>query len=72
MLVRCLTSVRHILAEDAKTKLGLRDLFLIFQEVTSEIKAELKAEGREDDFAGLKVGLSLLLKLPHNHRLLFP
>ncbi|OJA20418.1 hypothetical protein AZE42_07492 [Rhizopogon vesiculosus] len=46
---------KHILAEDAKTKVGLRELLLIFQEVTNEIKAELKAEGREDEFAGLKI-----------------
>ncbi|KAG1888989.1 Metallo-dependent hydrolase [Suillus fuscotomentosus] len=46
---------KYILAEDAKTKLELRELLLIFQEVTNEIKAELKAKGREDDFAGLKI-----------------
>ncbi|KAJ8581397.1 Metallo-dependent hydrolase [Rhizopogon salebrosus TDB-379] len=58
--VKCLTFVRHILAEDAKTKLGLHELLFIFQEVTNEIKAELKAEGREDDFAGLKIIYSTL------------
>jgi adenosine deaminase CECR1 len=46
---------KYILAEDAKTKLELRELLLIFQEVTNEIKAEMKAKGREDDFAGLKI-----------------
>jgi len=61
--VRYLTSLRYILAEDAKTKLDLRELLLIFQEVTNEIKVELKAKGREDDFAGLKVSLVDLLKI---------
>ncbi|KAG2359760.1 Metallo-dependent hydrolase [Suillus spraguei] len=46
---------KYILAEDAKTKLEIRELLLIFQEVTNEIKAEMKAKGREDDFAGLKI-----------------
>ena len=54
--MRCLT-VRYILAEDAKTRLDLRELLLIYEEVTNEIKAEMKAKGQEDDFAGLKVGL---------------
>jgi len=58
--VRCLIFIRHILGEDAKTKLGLRELLLIFQEVINEIKAEMKTKGREDDFAGLKVSLFLL------------
>ncbi|KAG1891402.1 Metallo-dependent hydrolase [Suillus subluteus] len=46
---------KYILAEDAKTKLEIRELLLIIQEVTNEIKAEMKAKGREDDFAGLKI-----------------
>ncbi|KAG1756381.1 Metallo-dependent hydrolase [Suillus paluster] len=46
---------KYILAEDAKTELELRELLLIFREVTNEIKAEMKAKGREDDFAGLKI-----------------
>ncbi|KAG2123549.1 Metallo-dependent hydrolase [Suillus cothurnatus] len=46
---------KYILAEDAKTKLELRELLLIFHEVTNEIKAEMKAKGREGDFAGLKI-----------------
>ncbi|KAG2755856.1 Metallo-dependent hydrolase [Suillus brevipes Sb2] len=46
---------KYILAEDAKTKLELRELLLIFREVTNEMKAEMKAKGREDDFAGLKI-----------------
>ncbi|KAG2157483.1 Metallo-dependent hydrolase [Suillus clintonianus] len=45
----------YILAEDAKTKLDLRELLLIFREVSDEIKAEMKAKGREDEFAGLKI-----------------
>ena len=52
----CLT-VRYILAEDAKTKLGLRELLLLYEEVTNEIKAEMKSKGRENEFAGLKVSL---------------
>jgi len=32
-VVRCLT-VRYILAEDAKTRLDLRELLLIYEEVT--------------------------------------
>ncbi|KAG1731765.1 Metallo-dependent hydrolase [Suillus lakei] len=47
--------VRYILGEDAKTKLELRELLLIFREVINEMKAEMKAKGREDDFAGLKI-----------------
>jgi len=54
--VSCLT-VRYILAEDAKTKLGLRELLLLYEEVTNEIKAEMKSKGRENEFAGLKVSL---------------
>ncbi|KAG1814900.1 Metallo-dependent hydrolase [Suillus variegatus] len=46
---------KYILAEDAKTKLELRELLLIFREVINEVKAEMKAKGREDDFAGLKI-----------------
>ncbi|KAG2147217.1 Metallo-dependent hydrolase [Suillus cothurnatus] len=46
---------KYILAEDAKTKLEIRELLLIIQEVTNEMKAEMKAKGREDDFAGLKI-----------------
>ena len=68
--MRCLTFARHILAEDARTKLGLHELLFIFQEVTNEIKAELKAEGREDDFAGLKVRSSV--SKPFNLRLIPP
>ncbi|KIK37710.1 hypothetical protein CY34DRAFT_444611 [Suillus luteus UH-Slu-Lm8-n1] len=46
---------KYILAEDAKTKLESREILLIFREVTNEMKAEMKAKGREDDFAGLKI-----------------
>lgn len=45
------------LAEDAKTKLELRGLLLMYEEVTNQIKSEMKARGREDDFVGWKVSL---------------
>ena len=54
--MRCLI-IRYILAEDAKTKLDLRELLLLYEEVTNEIKAEMKSKGGEDEFAGLKVSL---------------
>ncbi|KAG1735159.1 Metallo-dependent hydrolase [Suillus occidentalis] len=46
---------KYILAEDAKTQLDSRKLLLVYREVINEIKAEMKAQGREDEFAGLKV-----------------
>ncbi|OAX42292.1 Metallo-dependent hydrolase [Rhizopogon vinicolor AM-OR11-026] len=53
--VRMSFFIKYILAEDAKTRLDLRELLLIYEEVTNEIKAEMKAKGQEDDFAGLKI-----------------
>jgi adenosine deaminase CECR1 len=68
--LRSLIFVRYILAEDAKTKLEIRELLLIFREVINEIKAEMKAKGREDEFAGLKVSL-ISVNLPKLRLILF-
>lgn len=46
---------KYTLAEDAKTQLEPRELLLIYREVINEIKAEMKTQGREDEFAGLKI-----------------
>ncbi|OJA17830.1 hypothetical protein AZE42_03322 [Rhizopogon vesiculosus] len=43
--VRMSFFIKYILAEDAKTRLDLRELLLIYEEVTNEIKAEMKAKG---------------------------
>ncbi|KIJ69089.1 hypothetical protein HYDPIDRAFT_79661 [Hydnomerulius pinastri MD-312] len=45
----------YLTAADAKTKLPIKDLMELYNKLIKEIKTDLKQQGREDDFAGLKI-----------------
>jgi adenosine deaminase CECR1 len=50
-----------LVAEDGKTNLPIRELFLLLDSLVKEIQVELRQQGREDEFAGLKVNDELRL-----------
>ncbi|KAI9571443.1 hypothetical protein HD554DRAFT_2076160 [Boletus coccyginus] len=45
----------YLVAEDGKTNLPIRELFLLLDSLVKEIHVELKQQGREDEFAGFKI-----------------
>ncbi|KAF8559677.1 Metallo-dependent hydrolase [Imleria badia] len=48
-------TVDYFVAEDGKTNLPIRDLFLLLESLVKEIQVELGQQGREDEFVGFKI-----------------
>ncbi|KAG9318586.1 hypothetical protein JVU11DRAFT_678 [Chiua virens] len=47
-------SIDYLIAEDAKTHVPIRELFLLIDNLIKEVKDELRQQGREDEFVGFK------------------
>ncbi|KAF9227807.1 Metallo-dependent hydrolase [Gyrodon lividus] len=47
--------IDYLIAEDGKTRLPIRELFLLLHRLIKDIQAEMKQQGREDEFAGVKI-----------------
>ncbi|KAN0077187.1 hypothetical protein V8E55_011042 [Tylopilus felleus] len=45
----------YLVAEDGKTNLPIREMFLLVESLVEEIQVELASQGREDEFVGLKI-----------------
>ncbi|KAK7467373.1 hypothetical protein VKT23_004430 [Stygiomarasmius scandens] len=52
------------LANDGKSLLSDREIFQIFDRVLNDIKAEMKSQGREDEFFGAKIVITALRMIP--------
>jgi len=48
----------YLVAEDGKTNLPIRELFLLLDSLIKEIHVELRQQGREDEFTGFKVTMN--------------
>lgn len=46
---------RYMIGEDGKENIPHRAWFQIYERVLDEVREELKAQGREDEFVGSKV-----------------